>query len=150
MQRALLPALVAMVSILAACGGGSKPGTRASGTTTTTDASAYLTAYTVCLQFDNTEKLRNAVPQGITDREADDVLVGLALQLKPALKRDPRAWSKLNAVTTTLRTELLGTKATDQQIDDTIEKVQKACAPARKPPTTPSTTVPPTPSSSTV
>jgi hypothetical protein len=44
----------------------------------------------------------------------------------------------------------MGTKATDKQIDDTIDKMVSACAPARKPPAAPSTTVPSTSSSSVV
>ena len=116
--------------VCAACGGSSS----SSGTTTTTNADAYATAYTVCLQLYNTDAARNAEPQKLTDDAADQVFVGLALQLRPAVQKDPRAWSKLDAVATTLRSQLMGTKATDDQIEATITKMADACQVAKKRP----------------
>jgi hypothetical protein len=80
---------------MAACG---TSGHRTGGPTTTTDATAYATAYTVCLQFNNTDVARNAEPATLTDDQADAIFAGLALQLKPASRKDPGAWSKLQAV----------------------------------------------------
>jgi hypothetical protein len=118
---------------MAACGGGRHA---ASGTTTTTNADAYATAYTVCLQLNNTDAARNAEPATLTDQAADDIFVGLALQLKPAVQKDPRAWAKLNATATTLRRQLMSTDATDDQIESSITKMADLCKVARKRPKT--------------
>jgi membrane-bound lytic murein transglycosylase B len=136
MKRLLAFACLVGVLGASACGS-SHPST---GRTTTTSASAYAVAYAVCLQFDNTQAARNATPQQITDDGADAVFQGLALQLKPASRQDPGAWTKLQKLLDTLRAQLVGT-GTDDQIESTINKVDRACdVPRRKPPT--STTVP--------
>jgi len=145
MRRSLAVILAAAGVTFAACGGS---GTTGSGTTTTTDATAYATAYTVCLQARNTDAARNAEPQKLTDDAADDVFLGLALQLRPASKKDP-AWRKLQATADLLRRQLTVTTAsvTDDQIEETISKLIDQCKPASAAPKGPSVQM--TPSSST-
>jgi len=126
---------------MAACG---TSGHRSGGPTTTTDATAYATAYTVCLQFNNTDVARNAEPATLTDDQADAIFAGLALQLKPASRKDPGAWSKLQAVADKLRKELVGSGASDDQIEKTIGNMADACTKARKRPATLPTAPPPT------
>ncbi|MBV8957464.1 MAG: hypothetical protein JOZ37_16690 [Actinobacteria bacterium] len=145
MKRTL--ALIAVIGActLVACGGSKSS---SSGTTTTTNADAYTTAYSVCLQFYNTDKMRNAEPAQITDDAADDVFVGLALQLKPAVAKDPRAWSKLNGAATRLRTSLMDQNVSDDKVEKAISDMADACQAAKKAPKSSTVQVPVTPSGS--
>ena len=149
MRRHLLcKGLLGAVSVcaLSACGGSSAHG---SGTTATTDAHAYAYAYTVCLQLRNTDAARNATPQTVTDDQADAIFAGLALQLKPASERDPKAWGKLQRIADRLRQQLADTSSTDDQIESSITKMIQACTAATRRPATPTTSISPASSSST-
>jgi len=134
---------------LAACGGSSH---RAGGPTTTTDATAYATAYSVCLQFYNTDAARNAEPQTLSDDAADEVFYGLALQLRPASRKDPAAWAKVQRTADTLRAQLgVKSTATDDQIEKAISDMGDACTKAkRRPASLPTTPAGPQSSSTTV
>ena len=127
----MLGGALAVACTLAAC---KSSGGHDGGTTTTTDATAYAIAYQVCSQFTNTDVARNAEPLEMTDEQADLVFANLAQTLEAATKRDPKAWSKLQAVANRLRAQLAGTSASDEQIESTITKMADACKAAHKRP----------------
>ena len=143
-MRRLIACICILAAAATACGGSS---TSTSSGPTTTDATAYATAYSVCLQFNNTDVARNAEPQKLSDDDADKVFYGLAVQLRPATKKDPGAWTKLQKVADKLRAQLsVKSKATDDQIESTITKMAERCRAARRKPTSlptvPTTTAP--------
>ena len=146
MKRTIAALATLIICTAVACGGSKSA--KSSGTTTTTDPIAYRTAYTVCLQFYNTDKARNAEPPTLTDDQADEIFVGLALQLKPAMQKDPRAWTKLNRAATKVRSELMADNTSDDDIEKAISDMGDACQAAKKAPPTPKIDFTPTPPSS--
>jgi hypothetical protein len=129
---------------LAGCGGS---GTAASDRTTTTDSAAAVTGHAVCLQFEETDAARNTTPQVLSDAAADAIFSSLAASLRPATRKDPGAWSKLQKIADKLAQQLGPTsKASDDQIESTISKMAAACPPARGRTTTSLTVTTATPS----